>query len=203
MRIRGEATAIAVVLLVVSASCARQSAPAPAPAPVAPSPAAPQAGRAGQPQQGGVPVMPDSIAASNDRYVAQITAQIAGKENLPAEQVFKDIQLLKGTPASRVLAIMNAGYSRALGVSCTNCHDASAWESNVKPDKKTARGMIRMVTMINEGNKAIPEFEGDVPVINCAVCHRGSRRPQPMPRPAGARGGAPGGAPGAPPRTID
>jgi hypothetical protein len=37
--------------------------------------------------------------------------------------------------------------------------------------------MIKMVTMINEGNKTITEF-GDRPtVVNCTVCHRGARFP--------------------------
>jgi hypothetical protein len=135
--------------------------------------------------------MPDSINALNESYVARVTASIAGRENLPAEQVFKDIQVLKGQPASRVLAIMNAGYSRALGVSCEHCHDTSAFESNAKEEKTTARGMIRMVNMINEGNRSIPEFANDPVVINCTVCHRGARRPvRNLPAPGGGRQGA-------------
>ena len=148
------------------------------------------AGTANQQAGRARPVMPDSIARQNDAWVAQITAQIAGRENLPAEQVFKDIQLLKGQPAGRVLAIMNMGYSRALGVSCTHCHEANAWESNAKEDKKTARGMIRMVNNINEGNRSIPEFAGNNVVINCTTCHQGSVRPiRNLPGP-----GAPGAA---------
>jgi hypothetical protein len=149
--------------------------------------------------------MPDSVQQANDRAVAAVLAQIQGKENLPAEQVFKDIQVLKGQPASRVVQIMNTGYARALGVSCAQCHDASDYASNVKGDKKTARGMIRMVDMINEGNKSIPEFAGDVPVVNCVVCHRGGRRPVRMlPGPGGQRGGGAGRGQQAPPmRTGD
>src|SRR5678815_841638 len=54
--------------------------------------------------------------------LAELTKQIAGKENLPAEQVFKNIQILKGIPAGRLLRIMELGYSRSLGVNCTHCH---------------------------------------------------------------------------------
>jgi hypothetical protein len=150
--------------------------------------------------------MPDSVQQANDRAVAAVMAQIAGKENLPAEQVFKDIQVLKGQPASRVLQIMNTGYSRALGVSCAQCHNTADYASNEKGDKKTARGMIRMVNMINEGNKSIPEYAGDVPTVNCVVCHRGGRRPvRNLPGQGGPpRGAGPGGAQQAPPaRTGD
>lgn len=56
----------------------------------------------------------------NDAFVEKISKQIAGHEQEPAAQVFKNIQLdmLKKTPASRLLLIMNLGYSRALGVNC-------------------------------------------------------------------------------------
>src|SRR5262245_11025189 len=58
----------------------------------------------------------------NDRFVKQFSEKIAGRENEPAEKVFKNIQWLKSTPAGRFLRIMNGGYSRALGVACTHCH---------------------------------------------------------------------------------
>jgi hypothetical protein len=205
MRKCREHAGVAAGIVMAAMGCAKspQPAPAPAPAPVVAQQAGP-GGRGGAPQAQ-VPVMPDSIAQQNDRWVAELTTQITGKENLPAEQVFKDIQLLQGTPASRMLAIMNVGYARSLGVSCAHCHNTAAWESNERPQKKEARGMIRMVNMINEGNKTIPEFGNDPPIVNCTVCHRGSRRPvRNMPAPGGARGGAPGGAQGAPPmRTTD
>ena len=170
-------------------SCSSQATTVtPAPTAAAPSAAAPAQGGG----RAALPVMPDSINALNERYVAQITAQIAGRENLPAEQVFKDIQLLKGQPASRLLMIMNAGYSRGLGVSCEHCHVPSDFASNAKEDKTTARGMIRMVNAINENNKTIPEFANNAVVVNCTVCHRGSPRPvRNMPAPgAPARAGA-------------
>ncbi|MEO5511147.1 MAG: photosynthetic reaction center cytochrome c subunit family protein [Longimicrobiales bacterium] len=201
---RREIAGFATAVVMAAMGCA-QSVPQPVPAPAPAQQVAP-GGRGGAPQgQAQIPVMPDSIAQQNDRWVAELTTQIAGRENLPAEQVFKDIQLLQGTPANRMLAIMNVGYSRSLGVSCAHCHNTAAWESNERTQKKEARGMIRMVNMINEGNKTIPEFGNDPPIVNCTVCHRGSRRPvRNMPAPGGARGGAPGGQPAAPPmRTTD
>jgi hypothetical protein len=48
--------------------------------------------------------------------LADLRKSIAGKENEPAEKVFKNIQLLKGVPAGRLLRVMELGYSRSLGV---------------------------------------------------------------------------------------
>src|ERR1700740_1596041 len=60
----------------------------------------------------------------NDSFVRQISKQIAGREQEPSGQVFKNIQVdfLKKVPAARFLLIMNEGYSRALGVTCKHCH---------------------------------------------------------------------------------
>ena len=59
--------------------------------------------------------------ATNDQFVKRLSETITGRENEPAEKVFKNIQLpvLKAVPAGRFLRIMNLGYSRALGVACT------------------------------------------------------------------------------------
>ncbi len=52
-----------------------------------------------------------------------------GKENLPAEQVFHNIEILKGKPASRLPGMMKS-LNRLLGVQCTHCHVAGAQENN-------------------------------------------------------------------------
>src|ERR1700741_1571293 len=74
---------------------------------------------------------------------------IAGQENKPAEAVFKNIQMLKGMPAGRLLRVMELGYARSLGVNCTHCHVADAWEKEDKPTKQITREMNAMVTVIN------------------------------------------------------
>lgn len=70
----------------------------------------------------------------NDRYEQQIAERIASRKNEPAAQVFQNIQIewLKGVPAGRLLLIMNRGYSRALGVSCTHCHVEQDFASDEK-----------------------------------------------------------------------
>ena len=119
--------------------------------------------------------------------LAELNKQIAGKENLPAEQVFKNIQILKGIPAGRLLRIMELGYSRSLGVNCTHCHVVDQWDKDDKPTKPIAREMSKMVqTINNELLKPIKNLKGPNSVVNCTTCHRGQIKPAlnlPEPKP--------------------
>lgn len=103
---------------------------------------------------------------------------IAGQENKPAEEVFKNIQMLKGMPASRLLRVMELGYARSLGVNCTHCHVAEAWEKEDKPAKQIAREMNAMVAVINNDQlKKIKNLKGPNSIVNCTTCHRGQTKP--------------------------
>src|SRR5215469_17092078 len=88
----------------------------------------------------------------NDTLVQKISKQIAGHEQEPAAQVFKNIQLdvFKKTAASRLLLIMNLGYSRALGVNCTHCHVEEDFSKDDKRPKRAAREMALMHFSINQ-----------------------------------------------------
>ena len=111
-------------------------------------------------------------------HVNEVLATIKGKEDLPAEQVYKNIQILKGMPASRVLAIMNRGFSNSLGVSCSHCHVTGEFDSESKPTKQIARDMWGMVATINNDLlKKIPNIKSANPVVNCGTCHNGRARP--------------------------
>ena len=110
--------------------------------------------------------------------LADLTKQIAGKENLPAEQVFKNIQMFKGVPAARLLRIMELGYSRSLGVNCTHCHVVDQWDKDDKPTKPIAREMAKMAQTINNDLlKNIKNLKGPNPIVNCTTCHRGQTKP--------------------------
>ncbi|HEY2934322.1 MAG TPA: c-type cytochrome [Acidobacteriota bacterium] len=117
----------------------------------------------------------------NNRFVQQFTEQIAGRENEPAVRVFKNIQfeLFKSVPAGRLLRIMNGGYSRALGVSCTHCHVEQDFSSDEKRPKRAAREMAGMHRMINEqlGKMQNLETKPQERAINCSTCHRGAINP--------------------------
>src|SRR5215472_17477376 len=93
-----------------------------------------------------------SVQEINDAFVQKISAQIAGHEGEPAAQVFKNIQLdvLKKAPAARFLRIMNMGYSRALGVTCTHCHVEDDFSKDDKRPKRAAREMALMHFAINQ-----------------------------------------------------
>lgn len=120
----------------------------------------------------------DSIAAQRKVHTNELKALIAGKEDMPAEEVFTNIQNLKGRPAKVVLAIMNFGYSRSLGVSCEHCHNTNDWGSDEKIQKQIAREMSEMSKKINgELLTNIAGLQSEQPVVNCTTCHRGEIKP--------------------------
>lgn len=90
-----------------------------------------------------------------------------GAENRrPAVEAFKNIQILKGVTAGELNATM-ADFSSSLGVDCTFCHDLSGFDKDTRPQKITARKMLKMTTVV-----AREHFGGKSPV-NCYTCHRG------------------------------
>ena len=119
-------------------------------------------------------------AASFDqaKALADLRARIAGQEQKPAAEVFKNIQILKTVPAGRLLAVMEVGYSRSLGVDCTHCHLPGEWEKDDKATKGVARAMMMMMRAINEEHlKKIKNLRSETPVVNCTTCHRGQTKP--------------------------
>jgi Photosynthetic reaction centre cytochrome C subunit len=115
---------------------------------------------------------------NQEQALSELKKRIAGQEQKPAEEVFKNIQLLKGVPAGRLLAIMQIGYSKSLGVDCTHCHVADQWEKEDKPTKQIAREMAQMSRAINtELLKKIKNLKSENPVVNCTTCHRGQTKP--------------------------
>jgi hypothetical protein len=117
----------------------------------------------------------------NDAFVQQISKQIAGHEQEPSGQVFKNIQVdvLKKAPAARLLLIMNEGYSKALGVSCKHCHVEDDFSKDDKRPKRCARDMAAMHFSINQQlakmQNLAPNPNGHF--INCSTCHRGAIDP--------------------------
>jgi hypothetical protein len=93
----------------------------------------------------------------------------------PAEQVYKNIQVLKGTPADQLLPAMQL-ISASLGVHCEHCHVEGAFDKDEKKPKQQARQMIQMMMAINQGN-----FSGRREVT-CYSCHGGMLHPLATPR---------------------
>jgi len=120
-----------------------------------------------------------SVQDTNSAFVQKIMKQIGGHEQEPAEKVFKNVQIMKATPAARFLTIMNLGYSRALGVRCTHCHVEQDFSSDDKRPKRAAREMAVMHRGINEQLAKMKNLELSPQghFINCSTCHRGAVDP--------------------------
>lgn len=156
-------------LPVAMSACTQAPAPA-SPAPAPPPPAASPAAAVAAPT--------DSLVKDRTDKVNEVLASIAGKEQLPAEQVYKNIKLFKGMPAGRVLNIMNRGFSNSLGVSCSHCHIVGEYDREDKPTKQIARDMFAMVNTINGTLlKDIKNLKSPNPTVNCGTCHNGRARP--------------------------
>src|SRR6266404_2326673 len=94
------------------------------------------------------------------------------------EQVQKNIKVLNGLPQSQLIPAMNF-MSSSLGVRCTYCHvnKDGKWDfvTDEKPEKNTAREMIKMVLAVNKDT-----FRGNSEV-SCYTCHRGRTSPVNIP----------------------
>jgi hypothetical protein len=113
-----------------------------------------------------------------NQKLAELVKRIAGQEDKPAAEVFKNIQLLKAMPAGRLLKVMEFGYSKSLGVNCAHCHVVDQWEKDDKPTKQITREMIKMAGAINNDYlKNIKNLKSETPIINCTTCHRGQIKP--------------------------
>ena len=91
-----------------------------------------------------------------------------------AEQVYKNIVQLKGTPSEQLLPAMQI-ISSSLGVECSFCHVPGKAELDDKPAKKTAREMMAMVASINKGSF------GGRQQVSCYSCHHGAANPASVP----------------------
>lgn len=96
-----------------------------------------------------------------------------------AEDVFKDVQILKGMPVDQFMGTMGF-FSASLGLNCTDCHveeSGGNWAryADNTPRKQMSRRMMTMVNTINQTNF------GGRQVVTCTTCHRGVTRPMIMP----------------------
>lgn len=109
------------------------------------------------------------------------SARVKAQDKPPlAEQVFKNVQVLKGMSVSEFMDTMGF-FAASLDANCTTCHgqdSGGSWESYASdkiPQKQTARRMILMMNMINQ-----TYFSGRQ-VLTCYSCHRFGRTPEIVP----------------------
>jgi hypothetical protein len=127
-----------------------------------------------------------------------------------------NLQVLpKDMPRNQVIPIMQQ-FEAALQVDCGHCHvwtgaglPTNDYASDIKPAKKVAREMLKMVMAANSqfvGPAIQANMNRAAAQVTCAMCHRGKSTPvvetYPVPgapaggaRPGGGGAPAPGGAP--------
>ena len=124
-----------------------------------------------------VTVLIGAAEPKEDPDVTHLLQTIKGRENKPAGEVFKNVQLLENIPAGRFLRIMDAGYSRGLGVGCDHCHSEDRWEADEKRAKLAAREMITLTQEINTSLVKLEHIDTSEATVNCTTCHRGFVKP--------------------------
>jgi hypothetical protein len=106
---------------------------------------------------------------------ALTTAQLSSQDRpLLSDQVFKNVQALKGIPVDEFLGTMGI-MAAALQFDCSDCH-VNAGTANVDwaadtPRKIMARRMVNMVAAINQNNF------GGRQLVTCWTCHRNRDKP--------------------------
>src|SRR5829696_9623842 len=103
-------------------------------------------------------------------YLIEQGVSAQSEQPKTAEQVYKNIQVLKGIPADQMLGTMSF-IAGSLGVACNHCH-VNPFDKDEKPTKLRAREMMVMMNKINQDN-----FKGAV-AVNCATCHQGKTQPR-------------------------
>jgi len=108
-----------------------------------------------------------------------------------------NLKVLQALPESQLFLMMNL-LADSLGVRCDYCHVQESpnlartpsnvggwvWDRDDKPQKRTAREMMRMVIDLNASS-----FKG-APRITCYTCHRGAAKPARVPPQPPAAGSA-------------
>lgn len=95
---------------------------------------------------------------------------------------YSNLRVLPGKISSKeLLGIMTDDFDDGLGVSCGFCHAAAAdghgldFASDAKPEKRIARGMMRMTLAMNKRYFKVrrPLLGASSLVMTCATCHNG------------------------------
>jgi hypothetical protein len=112
--------------------------------------------------------------------VVSAAGQAAADPNVQlSDNVFKNVQVLKGIPVDEFMDVMGM-FSSSLGYDCSSCHsdeihiDRAAFAVTT-PAITRARGMVAMTANLNR------MYFGGQPRITCFTCHRGNYRPENIP----------------------
>jgi photosynthetic reaction center cytochrome c subunit len=168
---------------------------------------------------------PVRVAVAAAAVIGWSSAAVPAQQPRPAEaqsipvppgpasaEKYMNVQVLKDLPAAQLPDAM-VFMAASLGANCGFCHVRTpqgewAFEKDDKPEKKTARQMLRMTQGLNA------QFFDGKPTVTCSSCHQSRHEPSPMPPLAqaltpdqaatlAARGEGRGGRPPAPTETAD
>ena len=103
-------------------------------------------------------------------FAGLAAAQQPAEAGKTAGEVYKNIQVLKDTPADQITPTMRV-IARDLGVTCEFCHDERDRSKDGLKTKETARAMMTMMRDINKNS-----FGGRTQVT-CVTCHAGHNDP--------------------------
>ncbi len=117
---------------------------------------------------------------------AALTLLFRGAPLAQAPEAPKNLKVLPRTMTREQVVDVMRSISQALGVRCDQCHAQARnaapgrpeldFASDEKPEKETARKMLRMVGSINEqiGQMGFK----DTLEVRCVTCHHGVKRPE-------------------------
>jgi outer membrane lipoprotein-sorting protein len=96
-----------------------------------------------------------------------------------SEDAFKNVQVLRGISVDEFMGTMGF-FAASLNMNCVDCHvteSAGDWKryADDTPLKQTARRMVLMENLLNRA-----DF-GNVRMVTCYTCHRGSQHPDVTP----------------------
>jgi photosynthetic reaction center cytochrome c subunit len=124
------------------------------------------------------------VSAGTALVVCWFSAVLSGSQAAPArppmaEQVFKNVQVLKGIPVDEFMNTMGF-FATSTGLNCTDCHieeSGGSWTRYADDNalKQQTRRMIVMMQTINKTNF------GGRQVVTCYTCHRGFSKPTVQP----------------------
>lgn len=109
----------------------------------------------------------------------------------------KNLQVLPKDISGQQLLVTMLGFTKALGVNCSFCHAEDPqthqpdFASDAKPQKTTARTMMRMTEEINAKYLSTvhdPDATAQQKTVTCGTCHRGHSMPEPFQTSSGMEG---------------
>ena len=119
-----------------------------------------------------------------------LSTPVSAQGKFPPDK-FTNLQVFPKDASPDVVITAMKNFARGLGVRCQFCHvgeegmplEKFDFVSDTKPEKQTARMMMRMAGEINaQITKAMPDAPQKGYQVTCYTCHKGAQHPQHTPQ---------------------